>query len=424
MILRLRAISIPSPLKYAIALLTLLLPLAGILHGFSGLTSNYSWFRTLEWFSLAITDKYFMVMAFVVLFAERLSTENSLRSFFKGSVAKSFSGLGGKGRWLMSLVMDWSRFECDQLIQGLFNSFSKNNIPCIAAIIFSVCPLLSLAFISSSYTKWDLLFLPVVAAMLFRILCKRHIGYALLALIASVSLFMAVSYVFTIIKSQLFVSGHILDAQIVAAEKVVFGYPLYVAIAHWAAGHMSVVRFSDWVYYLFFHHIVLVALFLFALGDSREQLRYLTCLSLCYLLGGGLYYFYPAWGPAYYAPADFEYLREGAPQTVFFQDMLWKATQESIQGSLAKIEPYAFIACMPSLHMAHETIMLFYSRRSSIMLLFSGLFWLSSFVAVLVLGWHYFFDVIGGGIFAGVIIAFAQFYKNVNRRLPTNDQSR
>jgi membrane-associated phospholipid phosphatase len=79
---------------------------------------------------------------------------------------------------------------------------------------------------------------------------------------------------------------------------------------------------------------------------------------------------------------------------------------------------------MPSLHMAHETIMLFYSRRSSIMLLFSGLFWLSSFVAVLVLGWHYFFDVIGGGIFAGVIIAFAQFYKNVNRRLPTNDQSR
>jgi len=423
MILRLWAIRIPSPLKYAIALLTLTLPLAGILHGISGLPSNYSWFRTLEWFSLAITDKYFMVMAFIVLLAERLSPENSFRSFFKESGAKSFSGVMSKSRWLMSLVMQWLRLEHTQLIQALFNSFSKKNIPCIAAIIFSVCPLLALAFISSSYTKWDLLFLPVVAAMLFRILYKRNIGYALLTLIASVLLFMAVSYVFTIIKSQLFVPGHVFDAQIVAAEKLVFGYPLHTAIAQWSASHMKIVRFSDWVYYLFFHHIVLVALFLFALGDRREQLRYLTCLSLCYLLGGGIYYFYPAWGPAYYAPADFGYLRECAPQTVFFQDMLWKATQESIQGSLTKIEPYAFIACMPSLHMAHETIMLFYSRRSSIMLLFSGLFWLSSFIAVLVLGWHYFFDVIGGGIFAGVIIAFSQLYKNVNRRLPTNDQS-
>jgi hypothetical protein len=417
------AIRIPSPLKYAVALLALLLPLAWILHAYSELPSSYSWFRTLQWFSLAITDKYFMVMAFIVLLAERLNSENSPRSFLKESRAKSYDMLRTQSRWFVSLAMYRPSLERAQFMQGISNGLSKKNLPYIVAVIFSVGPLLTLAFISSSYTKWDLLFLPVVAAMLFRILCKRHIGYALLALIASVSLFMTVSYVFTIIKSQLFVSGNVLDAQIVAAEKAVFGYPLHTEIAQWAASHMKIVRFSDWVYYLFFHHIVLVALFLFALGDRREQLRYLTCLSLCYLLGGGLYYFYPAWGPAYYAPADFGYLREGAPQTVFFQEMLWKATQESIQGSLAKIEPYAFIACMPSLHMAHETIMLFYSRRSSMMLLFSGLFWLSSFVAVLVLGWHYFFDVIGGGIFAGVIIAFAQLYKNVNRRLPTNDQS-
>lgn|GEM_PF-1668099 len=412
---------IPSPLKYAVVLLTLLLPLTWILHESSDLPSSYSWFRTLEWFSLAITDKYFMVMAFIVLIAERWMPENNPHSFLKESGAKSFDRLRTKSRWLISLVMYRASPERAQLMQGAFNSFAIKNISCIVAIIFSIGPLLALAFISSSYTKWDLLFLPVVAALLFRILYKRHIGYALLALIASVLLFMIVSYVFTIIKSQLFISGTVLDAQIVAGEKAIFGYPLYAAIAHWAAGHMSIVRFSDWVYYLFFHHIVLVALFLFALGDRREQLRYLTCLSLCYLLGGGAYYFYPAWGPAYYAPADFGYLKEGAPQTVFFQDMLWRATQESIQGNLAKIEPYAFIACMPSLHMAHETIMLFYSRRSLIMFLFSGLFWLSSFIAVLVLGWHYFFDVIGGGVFACLIIGFAQFYKKSNSGFQPNN---
>jgi hypothetical protein len=72
------------------------------------------------------------------------------------------------------------------------------------------------------------------------------------------------------------------------------------------------------------------------------------------------------------------------------------------------IETYEFIACMPSLHMAHETVMLFFSRHSLIMAVFSGAFWLASFVAVLVLGWHYLFDVFAGMLLAALVIVTVQ----------------
>jgi hypothetical protein len=399
---------IPVPLKYTGSLLIILLPFAWTIQEFSELPSSYSWCKTLELFTSAITDKYFIVMAFIVLLAEGWISESNPLSFHTG---KLFDRLRIKNIWIVSFVMYRSSHELSQIIQRLFNGSPKQIVSFIFAVIFSVCPLLTLAFLSSNYTKWDFLLLPVVAIMLFRTLYKRHLGYALLAMIATLLLLMIVSYVFTIFKSQLFVAGVVLDSQIVAAEKALFGYPLYAVIAQWAAGHIEIVRFSDWVYYLFFHHIVLVALFLFSIGDSREQLRYSTCLSLCYLLGGGIYFFFPALGPVFFDLASFDYLKEGAPQTVYFQDMLWRSTQESIHGHLEKIEPYAFIACMPSLHMAHETIMLFYSRHSLIMLLFSGLFWISSFIAVLVLGWHYFFDVIAGSVFACLIVGFVQFYK-------------
>ena len=39
--------------------------------------------------------------------------------------------------------------------------------------------------------------------------------------------------------------------------------------------------------------------------------------------------------------------------------------------------------------MAHETVMLFFSRKSSVMFVLSLIFWILSLVAVLVLGWHY-----------------------------------
>ena len=114
------------------------------------------------------------------------------------------------------------------------------------------------------------------------------------------------------------------------------------------------------------------------------------------LLNVGSYTLSGAVGFIVLSPTGFSHLRIDTEYSFFIQDLLRRSTEGARVGTLETVETYAFIAGMPSLQMAHETIMLFFSRSSRLMLQFSAMFWLSSFLAVLVLGWHYLFDVIGG----------------------------
>jgi hypothetical protein len=341
----------------------LLLVAAGI-HTASDLPRKYSWSRTLELFWQAIIDAYFMVMALIVLLAARLQAAP------RGTTTTP---------WRLSHFL-----------------FAGTLTVGVACLLLSA---------STSYTVWDRACIIPVALLLLHSLRDRDLPVALLGLSSTVCILMLVSYVFTVFKSQLFVTGIILDEWLIAGERMIFGQPLYLTIARWAERNPLVVDLSDWVYYLFFHHMALVALFLFARGEQAEQLRYVATLALCYLLGGLSYYLFPALGPVYYDPGAFAYLKTNAFFTAYIQSFLWQATNASMHGTLTKIDTFAFIACMPSLHMAHESIMFFYSRRAPLMLAFSGLFWCSSIVAVLVLGWHYLFDVLGGVVLAGIVIA-------------------
>ncbi|MBL8425549.1 MAG: phosphatase PAP2 family protein [Candidatus Accumulibacter phosphatis] len=345
----------------------LLLAAAGI-HTSSDLPRQYSWSRTLELFWQAIIDAYFMVMALIVLLAARLQAPP-----------------GG------TTTTPW------RLSHFLFAGTLTVGVACL------------LLSASTSYTVWDRASIIPVALLLLHSLRDRDLPVALLGLSSTVCILMLVSYVFTVFKSQLFVTGIILDEWLIAGERMIFGQPLYLTIARWAERNPLVVHLSDWVYYLFFHHMALVALFLFARGEQGEQWRYVATLSLCYLLGGLSYYLFPAFGPVYYDPGAFAYLKTGAVFTADIQSFLWQATNASMHGTLTEIDTFAFIACMPSLHMAHESIMFFYSRRAPLMLVFSGLFWCSSIVAVLVLGWHYLFDVVGGVVLAGIVIAAVRY---------------
>lgn len=360
--------SIPRAAQLLLLLGAVLLLVAAGIHTASDLPRKYSWSRTLELFWQAIIDAYFMVMALIVLLAARQQAVPSETE---------------PAPWRLPHF----------LFAGL--------------LTVGVAGVLSSA--SQSYTVWDRACIVPVALLLLHSLRDRNLTAALLGLSSTVCILMLVSYVFTVFKSQLFVTGIILDEWLIAGERMIFGQPLYRTIAHWAERNPLIVHLSDWVYYLFFHHMALVALFLFARGEQGEQWRYVATLSLCYLLGGLSYYLFPALGPAYYDPGAFAYLKDDAVFTADIQRFLWQATNASINGTLAEIDTFAFIACMPSLHMAHESIMFFYSRRSRLMLLFSGLFWGASIVAVLVLGWHYFFDVLGGVALAGVVIAMIRY---------------
>jgi hypothetical protein len=329
-------------------------------HCFSSLPWRYSWVRTLELFFNALTDKYFFVMAFVALVAG--------------------------------------------IRQSRPSSFLPRHSHVVVSMTLVVLALGLLLLASSAYGVWDYAFLVPVGFLTYRILLRRDLAHSLAGLIGTLGILVIVSYAFTIFKSQLFVFGSPLDGWIVEVERWLFGGPIYREVADLAVRYSILVSVADWVYYLFFHHMALTALFLFAMGDAREQWRYILSLSTCYLLGGLSYYIFPALGPVFYDPDVFRYLSEYAPFTAAVQDMLWSATEGAKEGKLKSIDTFAFVACMPSLHMAHESIMLYFSRRSYLMLGLAAVFWVISGVAVLVLGWHYFFDVIAGVLLAVFVV--------------------
>lgn len=336
-------------------------------HVFSELPLEYSWARTVELFWFAVTDKYFIVMAFFALLSAALAPS---------------SGSG----------LVWHSQKARHLAK-----------PVTAAAL----TLLLLAYSSTRYSFWDYVFLLPTFALLVFALSRKSPGKELVGLLAAMIALIVIAYVFTIFKSQLFVHNPPLDKLIVDAEVLLFGQPLYLAISDWARTRPLLIAYCDWTYFLFFHHIALTGIFLFAYGRNADQWRYFMSLSLCYLLGAVSYFILPGLGPVYFDPPHFSYLSDHAEFTASIQRLLKTSTEQAVRGHLDAVETFVFIACMPSLHMAHETVMLFYSRRSPLMFIFSGVFWISTFLAALVLGWHYLFDLLAGILLAAVVISIA-----------------
>lgn len=345
-----------------------LLIAAGFIHAFSALPVKYSWDRTLQLFWRALTDEYFVVCALYCTVAGIVSnplSRNRFRSMRRAT-------------WLAPDIA---------------------SVTCAAWAVVVWFPY------QHSYNGMDLACFPILLSLILHSAQGRSISAIATGTASATIVFVIVSYAFTIIKSQIFVVERPHDDLIVAAEVATFGRRLYPMIANWSSVNPWIVTLSDQVYFMFFHHIALVAIFIFGRNDASDQRRYISSLSLCYLLGAATYYILPAKGPAFYDPETFSYLRQHARFTLGIQNLLRSSTDAAIRGDLELVQTYAFIAAMPSLHMAHETIMLFFSRRSPLMLLFSGLFWVASLGAVLVLGWHYLFDVLGGILLAVLVLS-------------------
>lgn len=354
-----------SPIGWLTITESLIVLLAIWVHSTCNLPLTYTWSRTLDLFAQAVTDRFFLTFAFLALaFAEQR--------------AVSRSEPAGLIHVMLSVVLS------AVLIGGLLGT-------------------------STAYSPFDLVFALPVTVLFFRALHRGDERDLLIGTIASLAVLIVVSYAFTIIKSQLFVISVPHDSWIISAETLLFGRPLFQIIAEWSSQYPALVGFCDWVYFLFFHHIALTGLFLFSLGDRIKQRSYVLSLATCYLFGGLSYYLFPTLGPVFFSPTAFSHLRIDTEYSFFIQDLLRRSTEGARLGTLETVETYAFIAGMPSLHMAHETIMLFFSRSSRLMFLFSAMFWLSSFLAVLVLGWHYLFDVIGGICLACAVLLIVRW---------------
>ncbi len=212
--------------------------------------------------------------------------------------------------------------------------------------------------------------------------------------------FIGASFLFTIVKAYLFVASTPQDALIVELEKTLFGKPIHRLVVQWATNFSWSGALFDEVYFMLFQHMAVASIFLSARGLRRERAKLWSSICICYLLGGPAYYLLPALGPAYFEPETFSELSLKGTVTRNILEVLRNNTEAMRSGQEIGITPYSFIACMPSLHMAHELVMLWYSRFSRPFLALSFLFTILTSLAVMVLGWHYFVDILGGALLA------------------------
>ena len=235
----------------------------------------------------------------------------------------------------------------------------------------------------------------------------RELGFAALsALIA-----LATCYAFTVSKSLLFFGGRNFDAAIVGVESSVLGFVPHRVLATWAAGQPRVVALCDWVYFHFFEHMALTTALLITLRKRAQRTEYLGALALCYVVGGLAYHCFPAHGPGYFEPQYFSYLQHPGLITSGIRDWLKYNTDGVLRGTVSELRTWCYIACMPSLHVAHELVMLYYSRHSRLAFASSGVFTALTLLSVVVLGWHYPLDSLGGGAVALTAIALAHWQR-------------
>lgn len=248
-----------------------------------------------------------------------------------------------------------------------------------------------------------------VTAFLFRPALARRARTIVLELALACVVFLLVSHVFTVLKASVFLLGSPRDDLIVAAETRLFGAPLHTHVTAWVSRSRPLAEVLDGIYMSVFEHMIAASIFLAGLRDRRQQVELLAALSISYVLGGLSYHLLPSLGPVFVAERPtFDFLLDYRLET--FHAVKWLRANHLwvTTGTATILQPYCYVAAMPSLHHAHEVVMVWYARSSRAMLAFALAFAALTVLATTGLGWHYASDLVGGTLLAAVTVALAR----------------
>jgi hypothetical protein len=309
-----------------------------------------------------------------------------------------------------------SEWQIDAAFQALREKLSlRAELPRLAArIVFALLLVAAYAAVFDRASVFDDLALGSLALVATHRARKLPAWLRLGAqtLVASL-VFLAICYSYTILKSLTFDGRTGVDAQIVALELGIFGVVPHRVAAAWVSHNPSVLVACDWIYFRFFHHMALTTVLLVSLRLGRERIEYLGALALCYVIGGPLYHVWPGAGPAYFDSGSFAFIEQHALLTNVIRAWLADNTHAVLSGHATVVRTWGYIACMPSLHVAQEIVMLYYARHSRLGFALAGAFTTATLVAVVALGWHYPVDCIGGGFVAAIAIKIAHSQRDV-----------
>jgi hypothetical protein len=231
---------------------------------------------------------------------------------------------------------------------------------------------------------------------------RQQAAAALLTLRLAVLTFAAwtaIAFGHTMFKGMLFSVSNPVDSVLMRIDCWILGSRFYDALASWrSAGHPALTHLLDIVYVELYEQQWWSFLFFFGARDFRNARAYVLSILLIYFLGPACYFIAPSLGPVFYRPELFSDLARLAPDSAFLARFLSEQTQMTLASEAHPIAPFGFISAFPSLHVGLALIVLLAMRRSLILTLFNCFGVAFTFVATVVLGWHYMVDGVAGAV--------------------------
>ena len=194
-----------------------------------------------------------------------------------------------------------------------------------------------------------------------------------------------------------------------AADSWLLGGSGVSAIAGKIIGsHPALGVWADDFYLTFYPAIGAVLIFLALRAGRKRAIEFVEALLVQYYLALVIFCFLPIQGPFYSAPLQ----SAGLERAV--QAAMLEQANHAFQHTKAIIG-FDYYIGFPSLHVGMVMVAWWFLREWRIPKILSSLYLVLVVPCVLLVGWHYVVDVIGGVAVAAAAIALARFASNFRR---------
>lgn len=213
--------------------------------------------------------------------------------------------------------------------------------------------------------------------------------------------YLLVGYAFTVLKASVFLRGVAYDRALSAVDVFFVGGVLNRDFVMWVQNHELAMIFADEVYVQFFSLVFFNVLACVYVGGRRMLRAYGVALVCCYFFAVVVYILLPAYGPFVAASADYQHgWADGPWRVAEIQRAIVSNTYAVRDCAEGKIRPFAYVAAMPSLHVAVPGlgVAMMWGRWRPFALLSIPL--VATAFAALATGMHYGIDVVAGGMLA------------------------
>lgn len=169
----------------------------------------------------------------------------------------------------------------------------------------------------------------------------------------------------------------------------------------------SAVEFVSSTYRWYFPYMSIVLFVFIAQNNRKLAHEYCCAFSLMFLIGILWVFALPTWGPVYWEPSAFDYVKSSSIGEL--QSELWKMKLH-LDSNPNSREAVFLISGFPSLHIAVITLGSWYLMRINRLLGFASILFLLLIVnSTLYLGWHYVADDIGAVFLAWMCVRLTRY---------------